>query len=197
MNVSSDSTVAKMSPDPMRILGAICYVIGQADKKRYQATQYDIVKTLFLADRQHLNEWGRPITYDNYVAMLHGPVPSLSYSFLKEDAFAVAKHDVVLPWSRHQLEGGKFHYTGCVDGGAMDHLSDSDKEALDVAFDIVRKYSFSQVRRLTHEDAAYIDAWREDEEKKAFDMNLALMFEEPNNDRAEYLSEMSQFVRAG
>lgn len=185
-----------MSPDPMRILAAICHVIGQAEKKHYPPTQYDIVKTLFLADRQHLNEWGRPITYDNYVAMQHGPVPSLSYAFLKEDAFQLQKYAVTIPWKRIALEKGKFHYADCQGDQFESYLSESDREALDLAFEVVRKYSFPQVRRLTHEDAAYVDAWRDDPDRKAFDMNLALLFEEPNPDRAAYLAEMSQHVQS-
>ncbi len=36
-----------------------------------------LIKLLYLADREALARWGRPITTDTYVAMKHGPV--LSY----------------------------------------------------------------------------------------------------------------------
>ena len=39
-------------------------------------TQYYIGKLLFFADREHIMDYGRPITGDRYVAMEHGPVPS-------------------------------------------------------------------------------------------------------------------------
>ncbi|HBP60233.1 MAG TPA: hypothetical protein DD668_11675 [Alphaproteobacteria bacterium] len=45
--------------------------------------QYKIAKAIFLADVGHLNKFGRPITYDNYVAMKFGPVPSKTYDLLR------------------------------------------------------------------------------------------------------------------
>ena len=81
--------VTGMTVSIEKSLAAICHVIGLAEKSEYQLTQYDIVKTLFLADRQHLNEFGRPITFDNYVAMTHGPVPSCSYDLLKSNEYRI------------------------------------------------------------------------------------------------------------
>src|SRR5271155_2168922 len=44
-------------PDRERILEAIIYLIN----KGKNLSQYDIVKTIFLADKAHLNRYGRPI----------------------------------------------------------------------------------------------------------------------------------------
>ncbi|MEQ1715723.1 MAG: Panacea domain-containing protein, partial [Hyphomicrobium sp.] len=49
-------------------------------------TQYYIGKILFFADREHLLDYGRPITGDRYVAMEHGPVPSAIRDILKADS---------------------------------------------------------------------------------------------------------------
>ncbi len=35
-----------------------------------------LIKLLYLADREALARWGRPITTDSYVSMKHGPVLS-------------------------------------------------------------------------------------------------------------------------
>ena len=56
-----------------------------------QITQYDIVKSLFLADKAHLNRYGRPITFDNYFAMKDGPVPNLAYNLLKRDNYSLRR----------------------------------------------------------------------------------------------------------
>lgn len=36
-----------------------------------------LIKLLYLLDREAYVRWGRPVTYDTYVSMPHGPVLSL------------------------------------------------------------------------------------------------------------------------
>jgi len=43
-----------------------------------------LLKLLYIADRQALNEWGIPISHDNYVSMDNGPVLSQTYNLMKE-----------------------------------------------------------------------------------------------------------------
>ncbi|SDY18348.1 Panacea domain-containing protein [Citreimonas salinaria] len=186
-----------MTPNAGRIRAAIYHSLLAAERRRrLPLTQYDLVKTLFLADRSHLNEWGRPITYDNYKAMEHGPVPSLAYDFLKGNERAVREHGFgSLPWTWTQGKKGKKFYTprrGAID--VEEWLSESDTEALDDALTTVLRLGFGQVRRLTHEDPAYVDAWREDGGRAAYDMKLGLLFDEPNFDRAQLLAEQSAYV---
>ena len=73
-----------MIPNGPKVWEAILHVIREADRRNIRVTQFEILKTLFLADRAHLNRYGRPITFDEYVAMQDGPVPSLAYDVLKE-----------------------------------------------------------------------------------------------------------------
>lgn len=74
------------------------------------------------------------------------------------------------------------------------YLSSSDLEALDDALGMVLRIGFDQLRKLTHEDPAYLDAWREDGGKAAYDMKLGLLFERPDFERAEMLAEYSPYV---
>ncbi len=67
----------ELEPDIRKILEAISYVIAEGRRRCLLVEQYDILKTLFLADKSHLNKFGRPVTFDNYFAMRAGPVPSL------------------------------------------------------------------------------------------------------------------------
>jgi uncharacterized phage-associated protein len=39
-------------------------------------TPFFVAKVFFLAEKWHLNRFGRPIIGDTYVAMQNGPVPS-------------------------------------------------------------------------------------------------------------------------
>ena len=56
-------------------------------------TQYFIGKLLYLADKAHFLDWGRPITFDRYVAMVHGPVPSAVRNMLAAAADVEAGMD--------------------------------------------------------------------------------------------------------
>jgi uncharacterized phage-associated protein len=44
-----------------------------------------LVKLLYLADREALLRWGRPITTDRYVSMDHGPVVSNVYEIIRSE----------------------------------------------------------------------------------------------------------------
>lgn len=185
-----------LTPSVGRILAALYHAMATAKGRGRQATQYDLVKTLFLADRSHLNEWGRPITYDNYCAMEHGPVPSLAYDLLKGNEKALRDHHLPgLPWRARDLGRGARYYSP-VEGAltVSEVLSESDIEALDDALATVLRLGFSQIRRLTHEDPAYVDAWREGGGRAAYDMKLGLFFEEPNFEQAAMLAEYSPYV---
>lgn len=194
----ADAHEHKLKPNAPRIIAAIFRTIDRAQRQRRRLTQYDIVKTLFLADREHLNEWGRPVTFDNYFAMKHGPVPSLAYDFLKGNEFKLRKYEVSdLPWRAHPVDGksGQKNFE-IIDEefDVEDSLSESDLEAIDHALSDVLRLGFSQVRRLTHEDPAYLEAWRDDGGQAAYEMKLGLLFETPNYEQAELISEQSEYV---
>lgn len=185
-----------LTPNIPRIIASIHLAIklGEAGVKRL--TQYDIVKSLFLADRQHLNEWGRPVTYDNYVAMKHGPVPNVAYDLLKANEKTMRSFGIhELPWKNEPMGAGKLRFSlGGHNLDVEEFLSHSDVEAISQAVSMVQSLGFSQVRRLTHQDPAYLDAWIEDGDRKAYSMKLGLLFEEPNFEQAEILAEQSAYV---
>ena len=43
-----------------------------------------LIKLLYLADREALIRWGRPITFDSYVSMKNGPVLSATLNLINE-----------------------------------------------------------------------------------------------------------------
>lgn len=187
---------AMLTPSVDRILAALLHVMTAAGARQKKISQYDLLKTLFLADRSHLNEWGRPITYDNYIAMKHGPVPSLSYDFLKSNTKALRDFGVQkLPWEAINAGNGVMNFFPSAEQAATtDVLSQSDVEALDDALGTVLRLGFGQIRKLTHEDPAYMDAWRENGGKAAYEMKLGLLFDAPNFEKAQELAEYSPYV---
>lgn len=186
----------EMKPSLDRIVAALYFVMSEAQRRSRKVSQYDLVKTLFLADRAHLNEWGRPVTYDNYCAMFHGPVPSLSYDLLKGNEKALRDHHLPgVPWkSVPHVNSTKHFYP--VEGALSpeDFLSPSDIEVLGNSLGVVHSLGFGQIRRLTHEDPAYVDAWREDGGRAAYPMKLGLLFDDPNFEQAATLAEYSSYV---
>ncbi len=190
----SKAPVVKLHENVDRIIYSIAFVISHANSREIKPTQYDIVKTLFLADRAHLNKWGRPVTYDNYCAMQHGPVPSVSYDLLKENKYIIRKFGIKdIPWKRYPA-GTANHYLNAQKLDFEDVLSPSDIEALKDAFSTVSSLGFTQIRKLTHEDAAYVDAWEDESNCKSFDMSLGLLFDTANYEEAERIAEQSEYV---
>ena len=186
----------EMKPNVDRIVAALYFVMAEAQRRGRNVSQYDLVKTLFLADRAHLNEWGRPVTYDNYCAMRYGPVPSLAYDLLKGNEKALRDHHLHgVPWKSVPHNKSTKHFFP-VDAALnpQDFLSESDIEVLENSLGVVQSLGFGQIRRLTHEDPAYVDAWREDGSRAAYAMKLGLFFEEPNFEQAATLAEYSSYV---
>jgi uncharacterized phage-associated protein len=58
-----------------------------------EMTYIRLLKLLYLADRQSLQETGRPITGDRVVAMRHGPVLSNVYDCMKGSFFGQSRWD--------------------------------------------------------------------------------------------------------
>ena len=128
--------------------------------------------------------------------MNHGPVPSLAYDFLKSNAHSLREHRIdILPWTSVERANSVRHFFPNENALDVDlYLSSSDLEALDDALGMVLRLGFSQIRKLTHEDPAYLDAWREYGGKAAYDMKLGLLYERPDFERAEMLAEYSPYV---
>lgn len=181
----------RLTPNLDRILAAVSFVIAEAERRKQTATQYEIVKTIFLADKAHLNMWGRPITYDNYYAMKDGPVPTVAYSLLSEDARLMRQARLhATPWRRRpapEISARAYAYFGADPKYKSEQLSPSDVEALCNAFTIIKTLGFRQIRRLTHDDPAYLDAWKGAGGKR-FAMNYALLFETKNEDEAKQIA---------
>ncbi len=182
----------RLKPNQAKIVAAIHHALLGAQKRGQRPGQYQLVKTLFLADRSHLNRFGRPITFDNYIAMNHGPVPSMAYDLLKRSPDEAGAERPALPWRRHRdaASPSKYLYEPLPFDGA-DHLSVSDQECLDDGLSFVLGLGFGQLRKLTHEDIAYIRAWG-DGTQQGVPMDLALMFETHDPEAAEQIAFASE-----
>lgn len=138
MNVQFDKTKA---------LNALLYVANRVQRKDF----HKIFKIIYFADRQHLNDWGKPITGDTYIAMEAGPVPSRMYDMLK-----IVRGDSYLP----DTEGlGKYFkvenwmYVTPLQNADLNKLSRNEQEVLD---DSIAKYaslSYDEIKEKSHDVA--------------------------------------------
>lgn len=188
MKLPDPSAGKTLKEDLHRIEAAILYLLASAQ----ELSQYDIVKSLFLADRAHMNKYGRPITFDNYVAMEHGPVPSMAYDALKPEYAYRQRFGHERPWtSIPDPANPKANRFTALRKPRLEYLSETDREELDAALAMVRSLTFPQLRRLTHEDPAYVEAWERRGAKASAPIRLALLIEEDGEELASDLSYVS------
>ncbi|MGM0530723.1 MAG: Panacea domain-containing protein [Bacteroidota bacterium] len=84
-----------MSIKEKKIIQAIIYFASKTSNG--QINRLKLMKLLWLADRYHLNKYGRLILPDNYYALPQGPVPSKTMNYSKEsieNAFEVNGYSI-------------------------------------------------------------------------------------------------------
>lgn len=88
-----------------------------------------IARILYLADTQHMNEYGRPLYGENYLALPNGPTPAFLKDFLEDNVY----------FSSEPVQKQRYHFS--IDDGVvecrmkpnMDKMSKSDSIALNIA----------------------------------------------------------------
>ena len=133
--------------DKVKALNALLYVANRVKRKDF----HKIFKIIYFADRQHLAEWGRPITGDTYIAMDAGPVPSRMYDMLK-----IVRGDSYLP----DTEGlGRFFkvenwmYVLPLKDADLNKLSKNEKDALDDSICKYASLSYDEIKEKSHDIA--------------------------------------------
>lgn len=182
-----------LKPNVGKILEAILIVIETGEQLRSHPTQFDIAKTIFLADYRHLQNYGRPVTYDNFHAMKNGPVPSLTYDILKpifnwKFLYGIER----APWQTRDIGHNIREYFHPARSANRKKLSGSDIAALEQAFKDVRSMGFQKTSDFTHKIAAYATAWNSRGNAKAVPMDLRILLPEFDTDMMENLEFASK-----
>lgn len=117
---------------------------------------YHILKILYFADKEHLQEHGRFICGDSYVAMSNGPVPSEVYDMIKH-----VRGDGNIFRSEYDYLKNDFNTEGNnvipLRAPDLDLLSETDLACLEKAIAENRSLNFAQLKKKSH-DAAYDSA---------------------------------------
>ena len=140
--------------DKVKALNALLYVANRVQRKDF----HKIFKIIYFADRQHLADWGRPITGDTYIAMEAGPVPSRLYDMLKivrgdsyySDTEGLGRYFQIENWM----------YIHPLQDADLNKLSANEQEALSEAIAKYSKLSFDEIKEKSH-DVAWRSTARE------------------------------------
>lgn len=188
----------RLKPNRSKILEAVLYLIQYAQGRGYEFTQFSIVKSMFVADVSHIEKFGRPVTFDNYTAMKNGPVPSATYNLVRTDGRATLKaFGLRAPlWEAipaPHLAPTAYKFSNIRRAPDVRKLSETDRDELEQAADLVNKLGFFKVRDFTHEHPAYKSAWRENGDKKGYAMDYRLMMPTLDDEDFIELVEASRY----
>ena len=137
--------------DADKALEAIIYVASRA-----RTDLYGTLKLLYVADKLHLERYGRFMFGEAYSAMEWGPVPSNAYDIVKYVRGDRPHCRIERAREAFKMSGNDFILFRDAD---LDELSRTEVTCLDEAIAEHGKNDFAGFKRLTH-DAAWSAAWR-------------------------------------
>lgn len=135
--------------DRDKALEAILFVA----KSLHSSTFHSISKMLYLSDKLHLQEYGRLICGDRYIAMEYGPVPSAIYSMMK---VAAKKLSIDVDWDeiiQEALEVRRGRDVIPRRDSNVDMLAESEIECIQKTIAEYGKKSFGELTDITHDHA--------------------------------------------
>jgi len=145
-------------------------------------------KVFFLAEKQHLNQFGRPVVGDRYIAMRDGPVPSALYDWFKGNFELTEDPGAVTDALEFNRNGRQTTVTARREPD-LEYLSASDLEALRSALAFCRGKAFNWLSASTHRDQAWLNT------PLNCEMDPRLMIEGPQ--REQVIEEAEEFAQYG
>jgi len=126
---------------------ASLYILGKVQS----CDMHKLFKILYFAESEHLAQYGRPITGDEYIAMEFGPVPSL----LKDVIKSVSRPN---PYLKINIDAKQYfdvmkYFVGAKRQCNTDFLSESDIECIEKAIGFIGSSSFDQRTKVSHNSA--------------------------------------------
>lgn len=164
--------------DPTKALEALLYVAPRVD-----GDLYTTLKALYIADKLHLERYGRQIYGDSYRAMDHGPTGSTAYDTMQDIRDRRRFRQGVAEADKAMRVSGDNKVTVLREASTYE-LSKSDIRALDAAIDKVSGRSFGEVRAEVHDSA-----WRSSKRNQWMSLESIAGTLKNGSDLVEYLRE--------
>ena len=133
--------------DKVKTLNALLFVANRVRRKDF----HKIFKIIYFADRQHLVDWGRPITGDTYIAMEAGPVPSRMYDMLK-----IVRGDSYMPDTEglnRYFKVENWMYVNPLQDADFVQLTPNEREILSEAILKYADLSYDELKEKSHDVA--------------------------------------------
>ena len=146
--------------DISRILEAFAYIVDKAPENK--KNMYNVLKVFYLAGKIHMENYGRFIFNDRYIAMSKGPVPSLAYDLMK-DLKTDGKNFQTVDSPVTFIDNFKL----CkLRDANIDYFSRTDLECID---EVIELSKYEDLGGLSHDVA-----WQETDRNKAMDMTAII-----------------------
>lgn len=179
-------------PNLVKIVELLLYLAH----RKPGADKYQAVKFFYLADREHLNRYGRPITSEVYFALPYGPVASKAKELLEYDKWTMRAAGLEeLPFEVEKVARPGPDKADLVVIGKPKREVDHDlfsRSDLRVFDEILKEYGnldFDALYKLTHDHAAYKKAWANRGHSKRAQMAYDDMIESADK-RASIVSDI-------
>lgn len=175
------STMLGFRPKYDKILELLLYLAH----RKPGADKYQAVKFFYLADKTHIERYGRPITFENYFALKYGPVASTAKDLLEGNAFIMKKAGVkALPFEVVSRSGKSPDHRDILVIGKprrevdFDFFSKSDIAVFDEILDKYGNCNFDELFQITHGHEAYKSAWSRRGISNRYPIDYAEMIED-------------------
>lgn len=122
------------------------------DKEGGRMSHMKLIKLLYLADRKALLSWGRPITFDWYFSLPHGPVLSFTLDKINTER-APAEESY---WHTYISER-QGHDVALLCAAPIDHLSPAEEAVLDEIYKEFGHLDQWQLRDYSHRLPEWMD----------------------------------------
>jgi uncharacterized phage-associated protein len=144
-------------PKRDKVTEGALWLLERAQEGRQTMTTDQLATAMFLADKAHLDAYGRPVFFDNYVATESGPEGVAAMEMLDSNYDWTSIGSDGAPWTIENTESQSLPRP--TRSPNMRRLSETDAEALESALGMVANLDADQLRLFTHRDKAYAAAW--------------------------------------
>ena len=152
---------------------------------------HKLAKLVYFADKEHMLDYGRPITGDRYMAMEYGPVPSFIYDLVKDSARVWTPHLQAFDEriTRH-CEGERVRYIAPKTPFKQPRaLTGSDCRYLEAAAEEYGGKNFDELTAISHRERAWAVA---NAQGKSAPMDIRLMVDDDFPNRTAFLRELQE-----
>lgn len=143
---------------------------------------FHICKLLYFADKNHLNQYGRPVLGDTYYALPEGPVPSLAYDIAERDAVHVSGRVLEIASQSLSFFKGERDEFLRLCAKREPNLRLFSRTDLACLTDAVTKYADLPTKELweiVHKEPAYLAVYREGEKPSVMSYESLLDSRDP------------------